>query len=403
MHQFCIPASVVVVLFLIAGCGSTRHLTATFKPKSFAPNANARATPTAAPATQPAKNSTAIASDDWPLSFLIPSTRPATRPTRGESSGTFMYIGTVVAEVNGQPIYADKILSKVDAELSAKAPLLEPGEFRAAAMNAILKQIKYDIALEQEFAAAQRNTTDEQLQLAKALAGKWRQQEIIKAGGSAAVARRLSLDKDGIDFDQKVNEQFQSYLILIYFQNRIEPRVQISGDDMRRFYEMNVAQLFTEKSGVRFRAIFVSAKQKGGREGALKAAEDVLQRARNGDDFAKLATDYNDDPTRRNNQGWWMVNKREEGEQTVIEPAWIERGSLAQRYEPVEKAAYALNVGEVAPAPIDVGDGFYIVKLEQKQNGQVRPFDDPQVQEEIRRRLGADQRRGRRAQGQPQR
>src|SRR5205823_3705444 len=161
----------------------------------------------------------------------------------------------------------------------------------------------------------------------------------------------------------------------------------------RRFYDMNVAQLFTEKSGVRFRAIFVSAKQKAGREAALKTAEELLQRARAGEDFAKLATDYNDDPTRRDNQGWWMVNKREEGEQTITEPAWIERGSLAQRFEAVEKAAYALNVGEATPAPIDVGDGFYIVKLEQKQNGHVRPFDNPQVQEEIGRRLGADQRR----------
>ena len=43
-----------------------------------------------------------------------------------------MYIGTVVAEVNGQPIYADKILTKVDTELSAKAPILEPREFKLA-------------------------------------------------------------------------------------------------------------------------------------------------------------------------------------------------------------------------------------------------------------------------------
>jgi parvulin-like peptidyl-prolyl isomerase len=304
-----------------------------------------------------------------------------------------MYIGTVVAEVNGQPIYADKILSKVDAELSAKAPLLEPGEFRAAATNAILKQIRYDIALEQEFAAAQRNTTPEEQGTAERLAAMWRQREIIKAGGSLAVARRMSLDKDGIDFEEKVKEQYQSYMILIYFQNRIEPRVQISGDDMRRYYDMNVGQLFTDKAGVRFRAIFVSAKQKAGREAALKTAEELLQRAKDGEDFAKLATDYNDDPTRRENHGWWMINKREEGEQTITEPAWIERGSLAQRYDPVEKAAYALNVGEITPAPIDVGDGFYIVKLEQKQNGQVRPFDNPDVQTEIRRRLGADQRR----------
>ena len=75
-----------------------------------------------------------------------------------------MYIGTVVAEVNGQPIYADKILAKVDAELSAKAPLLEPREFRLAAESAIRKQIKYDEALEQEFAAAQRNTSEEEKQ-----------------------------------------------------------------------------------------------------------------------------------------------------------------------------------------------------------------------------------------------
>src|SRR5437867_13455137 len=108
-----------------------------------------------------------------------------------------MYIGTVVAEVNGQPIYADKILAKIDAELSAKAPLLEPREFRQAAESAVRKQVKYDIALELQFAAAQRNSTNEDQQRAEALAAQWRQREITKAGGSVAVARRLSLDKDG--------------------------------------------------------------------------------------------------------------------------------------------------------------------------------------------------------------
>src|SRR5947207_468678 len=144
---------------MTCNAAGSRHLPATLKPQSFAPNANARANPTAAPATQPGKNSSAIASDDSPLSVLIPTTRPATRPTRGESSGTFMYIGTVVAEVNGQPIYADKILTKVDTELSAKAPILEPREFKLAAISAIDRQINYEIHLEIEFAGAQRNTT----------------------------------------------------------------------------------------------------------------------------------------------------------------------------------------------------------------------------------------------------
>src|SRR5207245_2312262 len=118
--------------------------------------------------------------------------------------------------------------------------------------------------------------------------------EIIKAGGSLAVARRMSLDKDGIEFEEKVKEQAQAYMVVIWFQGRLLPRVQISGDDMRRFYDQNVAELFTDKSGVRFRAIFVSAKQKGSRDAALKTAEEIVQRAKNGQDFAKMASDEND-------------------------------------------------------------------------------------------------------------
>src|SRR5947209_7559948 len=168
MHRNCIAASSVLFLFLFAGCGSTRHLPATLKPQAFQPKPNAAPTTanTAVPATQPGKNSTAVAIDDSQITALIPTTRPATKPTVGASSGTFMYIGTVVAEVNGQPIYADKILAKLDAEFSVKAPLLEPREFRQAAESAIRKQIKYDIALELQFAAAQRNSTDEEQQRA---------------------------------------------------------------------------------------------------------------------------------------------------------------------------------------------------------------------------------------------
>ncbi len=358
MRRNCIAAGTAVFVFLFAGCGSSSHLPATLKPQSFAPNASARATSStssaASPATQPAKNSSAVAIDDSQVSALIPTTRPATRPVVGASTGTYMYIGTVVAEVN----------------------------------SAIRKQIEYDKNLELQYAAAQRNTTDEELQRAKYLAGIWRQREITKAGGSEAVARRLSLDKDGIDFDEKVKEQFQTYMILIYFQGRLEPLVQVSGDDMRRFYDQNVGEMFTEKAGVKFRAIYVSAKQRGGRDAALKIAEDILQRARRGDDFVKLAREENNDPIRRDNDGWWIATKVKKDDVELVEPHWVEKGSL--RLEQVEKAAYALEVGEISQ-PVDVGEGFYILKLEQKQNGRVRPFDEPDVQFEIHRRLKAEQ------------
>src|SRR4051812_15787268 len=102
MHRKSIPAAIVVFVILIAGCGSSSHLPATLRPQSFAPNAKATSAASAtAPAAQPTKNSTAVAIDDSQISALVPTTRPATRPTVGDSRGTFMYIGTVVAEVNG--------------------------------------------------------------------------------------------------------------------------------------------------------------------------------------------------------------------------------------------------------------------------------------------------------------
>jgi len=40
-----------------------------------------------------------------------------------------------------------------------------------------------------------------------------------------AVARRISLEKDGIEFEDKVKEQYQSYMILLHYHSKIEPRV----------------------------------------------------------------------------------------------------------------------------------------------------------------------------------
>ncbi len=402
MHLKSIALAISLSLhLLLTGCGSNRHLPARLKAQSFVPTGKTLDSPTAAGAKATAQSpappsardsSTAIVDPLDPRNYDLssaPVPGPATRPALGLSSGSFMYIGTVVAEVNGQPVYADKVLAKVDPELSAKAPILEPREFRIAAEMAIRRQVEHDVNLEREFAAAQRNTTPEEQQRATLLATAWRQKEIIKAGGSLAVARRISLERDGIEFEERVKEQYQAYMIILYYQSRVEPRVQVSGDDMRRFYDQHIDD-FTDKAGVRFRAIKIGVKEMGGREQALKEIEAILERAKRGEDFAKLAVEKNHDPVRLANQGWWLMDENKKDE-----PRWIERGTL--RLEQIEKAAYELEVGEVTSKPIDTGDAFWIVKLEQKQKGRVRPFEEPAVQAEIRRQLVGAQRQALRA------
>jgi hypothetical protein len=318
-----------------------------------------------------------------------PASLAATRPA-GQSSGLYMIVGTVVAEANGHPIYAEKVLAKIDPELSTKAPQLEPTEFRKLAENLIRQEIRYEVSLELELAAAQRNTTEEDQQQASGLTMVWKQREIIKAGGAPAVARRMALENDGVDFEEKVRDQYRQYLMAMFYHRHLWSQVQVSADDMRAYYNRNLEELFTEKAAVRFRAIKVSIEKTGTPEAAARKMQDIAEKAKRGEDFAGLARASNDDRNWAKNSGFMQMSdvKKEDG-QIVKEPTWYQKGSL--KLEELEKAVFALNVGDVTDI-IKTGDAFYIAKLEEKQKGRVQAFEEQRVQDIIRDTLTRGQR-----------
>ena len=49
-------------------------------------------------------------------------------------------------------------------------------------------------------------------------------------------------------------------MVDIYYQLHLFPRVAVTADDMRAFYDRNVEEIFTEKSAVRFRVIRIGVK-----------------------------------------------------------------------------------------------------------------------------------------------
>jgi parvulin-like peptidyl-prolyl isomerase len=323
-----------------------------------------------------------------------PTTGPATRPG-GVSTGTYMILGTVLAEANGQPIYADKVLTKLEPFLATKARQLAPTQFRAAAEVMIRDAVRVEIYEELEFAAAQRSATDEEISVASAITTQWRQKEIIKAGGSVAVARQQYREgEEQIDFDEKVREQFRRHMVILYYQRRIFPLVSVSADDMRRYYEQNEDEKFAEKTAARFRAIKISVDATGGREKALTLVSAILDKLKAGEDFAKLAGSQTDDRARMKNNGWWdMVDVKTEDGKLAREPRWITKGSLnPDKFGDLEKQVFAMNPGQYSAAPIDTGDAFYLVKLEEKKVGRTRQFEDAEVQDYIRRELETEQR-----------
>ena len=282
-----------------------------------------------------------------------------------------MTLGGVVAEVNGTPIYAGKVLSVLDPILREKAKKLDADSFRKQAKQDIERRIQELIRLELFYAAAQRSLDPDDKRLADLMTVQWRMQQITKAGGSVELARRRARDEFGMDFDEMAQEQSRNELIRIYDQKKIIPRIQVSGSDIREYYDKHLADQFSATERVKFRLLKVDIAKTGGKEKAIAKVDDKLKRARAGEDFAEMVQKENDERM--------FATK---------DPLDMNPASFA--IAPVREALEKLQPGEVSD-PISDSTGYYLVKLEQRTPGRVRPFEEQKVQDEIRTKLRLEQ------------
>jgi len=82
-------------------------------------------------------------------------------------------------------------------------------------------------------------------------------------------------------------------------------------------------------------------------------AEEILQRAKNGEDFATLANQFSEDPGNKNPKGEPQGGLYKD----------VQKGRMVK---PFEDAALALNPGEIAPNVVESDFGYHIIKLENK-------------------------------------
>lgn len=297
-------------------------------------------------------------------------TRPATRNVQTVAPGQFMTLGGVVAEVNGEPIYANKVLNVLNRPLAVRARELSEGDFRKAAREMIEKQIAEFIRAELEFAAAQRNLGDEDRRYVDALTMQWRNQRISDAGGSLQVAMQRSAD-EGEDFDQVLRDQYRTYMTIVFYQKRVNPRIQVSADDLRKYYAANLESKFTEFDEIKFRMIKIDPQNIGSRAAAADRAASILQRALGGESFTELAEQVNHDSRKG----------------AVIGP--IQRGAYA--LQKLEQSAWETDQGKVVDHVIDDGGSYYIIFVEEKKLGRVLPFEEEKVQSAIQSELRRQQ------------
>lgn len=180
------------------------------------------------------------------------------------------------------------------------------------------------------------------------------------------------LRMQGISRDEWQKQELERATIPVILER--EMKINIPDAEVKKFYDDNPAR-FEEPEMVRAAHILFSTKDASGKElsddkkaAKRKLAEDVLKRARGGEDFAKLAKEYSEDPG----------SKDKGGEYT------FPRGQMVPEFE---AAAFSMNTNQVSDI-VTTQYGYHIIKLYEKMPAKKADYEKaaPKIKDYLKSR-----------------
>jgi peptidyl-prolyl cis-trans isomerase D len=146
--------------------------------------------------------------------------------------------------------------------------------------------------------------------------------------------------------------------------DEVRESIKVSDADIESFYKQNISQYQTPEE---VRASHILLKTEGkDEEEVRKRAEEVLGRAKAGEDFAALARQYSEDESNAGTGG---------------DLNYFPRGAMVPEFEEV---AFKLQPGEVSDL-VKTAFGFHIIKVADHRQATTRPLEE--VRSEIEEQL----------------
>jgi peptidyl-prolyl cis-trans isomerase SurA len=167
------------------------------------------------------------------------------------------------------------------------------------------------------------------------------------------------LKREGMTLEELKRNIERNMLKRQVLQRDLESKIAVSENDIKAWYDAHMED-YTKAPTVHLQEIDVRDDTSN-----PSLARDLVARARGGEDFTELARTYSVGP-----------NKASGGDLGVLR-----KGDLAPD---VEKVAFALAPGQVSD-PLPTKDGFRILKVVERTEGSVVPYEDTRA--EIQRRL----------------
>jgi peptidyl-prolyl cis-trans isomerase SurA len=192
-------------------------------------------------------------------------------------------------------------------------------------------------------------------------------EQIKKDNGLTDAALRDELRKVGQtpeSYRQEIRKQIIRYRVI---NIAVGSKVSVSDNDVQSYYDRHMKA----GSNVQVRAshIFIGIPENADAATVLekeRTAKKLLERAKGGEDFGKLAKEFSEDPATRNEGG---------------DLGFFGKDMLPK---PIEEMVFAMKIGEVR-GPVRADRGFHVIKLVDRRAKDVKPLAD--VKEELRNML----------------
>jgi len=162
--------------------------------------------------------------------------------------------------------------------------------------------------------------------------------------------------KKGIDRREEIKQRIEDLRRQVIAEELLREEMQgmeASDSEALDYYNRNKEE-FGEPEKVRVRHILVKAETE---------ANEVLEKLKKGQDFAKLAQEYSIDPGTKDKGG---------------ELGFFPRGQMVPEFE---EAAFKLKVGELSE-PVKTFYGYHIIEVEEKKESTQKSFEE--VKEDAR-------------------
>lgn len=166
------------------------------------------------------------------------------------------------------------------------------------------------------------------------------------------------LERNGQSIED-VTEDISSRLTIESYVNKvIYEGVQVTSDDIEQAYNED------KTASVRHILMNTQGKSDSAKHEIKKSMDGILARAKQGEDFAKLAKEYSEDPGSKNNGGLYQN---------------IQRGQMVK---PFEDAAFSVPIGEVSDV-FETQYGYHILTVVERKR-ETQPLEDVRQQLEDR-------------------